>query len=187
MLTARGGVHFALITLAVSVSCTTGKYIQPTAPGNVTVIPNPTPPTTQAASPPATPAASVTRITITGNVALTKIGETSQLTATATLNDNTTKDVTADGRWTVGDARVIAVGVTGLITVVGFGSTSVSCGYQSRGNSLPVIATPPGTFVIAGRLRDPGRGAVPNVSVVDAMSGRSGMSDTSGQFSVAEL
>src|SRR5205814_9250709 len=109
--------------LAVSVSCTTGKYIQPTAPGNVTVIPKPTPPTTQTGSaPPPTPAASVTSMKITGNAALTKIGETSQLTATATLGDNTTKDVTADGRWTVGDARVIAVGVTGLITVVGFGS-----------------------------------------------------------------
>jgi len=38
-------------------------------------------------------------VAITGNVTLARIGETTQLTATATLSDNTTKDVTSEGNW----------------------------------------------------------------------------------------
>ena len=165
--------------LAVSVSCTTGKYIQPVAPSDVTVIPTPTAPTTPAASPtaPSTPAASATRISISGNAALTRIGETSQLTATATLSDNTTKDVTGDGRWSSGDVRVITLSSTGLMTVVAFGVSLVSFNYQNRGSGLSVTATPPGTFAISGRVRRPAGGPLPNFRVVDAISGRFGMTD----------
>ena len=128
-----------------------------------------------------------TRVTISGNVMLARIGETTQLTAMAILSDNTTKDVTTAATWSVGDARVAAVSPAGLVTVVGFGATWVAATYQSRGAGLTVTATLPGTFVIAGRVREPGIGGIADVPVVDTTTGRSATSDPDGYFSIAGL
>jgi hypothetical protein len=53
-------------------------------------------------SPPATPSPppppSVVGVTITGNTNLSAVGETSQLTLTASLSDATTKDVTSEAQ-----------------------------------------------------------------------------------------
>ena len=144
--------------------------------------PTPTAPTT-----PSTPAPTVTGLSISGNLTLTAVGETSQLTATATLSDNTTKDVTSSGRWQWGNTQVITISSGGLVTVVGFGATWISFVYQSRGAAENVTATLPGTFAIGGRVREPGVGSLPNVSVVDTLSGRSATTGSDGEFSLAGL
>ena len=143
-------------------------------------------PTTTPTSP-STPSPSVTGLSITGNVTLTAVGQTSQLTATASLSDNTTKDLTTSGRWQWGDSRVITISSGGLVTVVGFGATWISFVYQTRGAAGNVTATLPGTFAIGGRVREPGVGNVPNVTVVDTISGRSATTGSDGEFSIAEL
>jgi hypothetical protein len=143
---------------------------------------SPTTPTTTVTASPAT-----TRVVISGNVTLSRIGETTQLTATASLSDNTTKNVTSDGKWQWGDSRVATISPSGLLTVVGFGSTWISFTYLSRGAGITVSATPTGTFVIAGRVRQPGAGGFANLLVVDTLSGRSGTTDSDGNFSLAEL
>lgn len=144
--------------------------------------PTPTTPTT-----PSTAAPTVTVVSIGGNLTLTGIGETSQLTATAALSDGTTKDVTSLGRWQGGDTRVITISAGGLVTVVGFGATWVSFSYQTRGASGMITATLPGTFVIRGRVREPGAGGLDNVSVVETTTGRSATTNSDGEFSLAEL
>src|SRR5439155_3940081 len=58
---------------------------------------------------PSTPSPTVATVSIAGIVTLTKVGETSQLTATASLSDGTTKDVTSAGKWQWGDARVVTI------------------------------------------------------------------------------
>jgi len=142
---------------------------------------------TSTITPTTTAGATVTRVAITGNVTLARIGETTQLTATATLSDNTTKDVTSDGNWYRGDPRIVTISASGLVTVAGFGSTWISFTYQSRGAGTTVTATLPGTFVIAGRVREPGAGGFANLLVVDTLSGRSATTDSDGFFSLAEL
>ena len=144
-------------------------------------------PTTTTPTSPSTPSATVTGVSISGNLTLKAVGETSQLTATATLSDNTTKDVTTSGRWQWGDSRVITISSAGLVTVVGFGATWISFVYQTRGATGNVMATLPGTFAIGGRVREPGVGNVPNVTVVDTISGRSATTGSDGEFSIAEL
>jgi hypothetical protein len=54
---------------------------------------------------------------------------------------------------------------------------------------MTVTATTPGTFVIAGRVREPGVGslALGNVQVVETMSGRSTTTNAEGGFSLADL
>src|SRR5437867_2295333 len=150
--------------------------------GSTSPTPTPIAPT------PTTPSVpTVARITITGNVPLTQIGQTVQLTAIAALSDNSTKDVTSESNWQWGDARVATVSPRGLVTIVGFGATLISANYQSRGASVTVTATLPDTFVISGRVREPAAGGIANVRVVDTLSGRSGMTDKNGHFSLAEL
>jgi len=134
-----------------------------------------------------TPSATATRVSISGNLTLTGVGETSQLTGTATLSDNTTRDVTSSGRWQLGDTRVVTISASGLLTVVGFGATWINFTYQSRSAAGTVTATLPGTFVIAGRVREPGAGGLANVRVVDTITGRSATTDSDGVFSLAEL
>jgi len=169
------GMGTLLVTLCASVSMNCGSH--PTSPTTPTPPPSPAPP----------PAPTVTRLSITGNGQLTRLGETSQLTATATLSDNTTKDITSSVTWMVADARVVNISSLGLLTVLQFGATSVSVLYQNRGAGLTVTATPPGTFVISGRVREPGAGGIANVEVVDTKSGRVATTDAEGEFSVAEL
>jgi hypothetical protein len=144
-------------------------------------------PTTTTPTSPSTPSPTVTSLSISGNLTLTSVGETSQLTATASLSDNTTKDVTTSGRWQWGDSRVITISSGGLVTVVGFGATWISFVYQTRSATGDVTATLPGTFAVKGRVREPGVGGLANVSVVDTKTGRSATTDSDGEFSLAGL
>jgi carboxypeptidase family protein/Big-like domain-containing protein len=167
------GVLFVALLTSLWVGC-----------GDHPSAPTPTPPP---APPSAPPAPTPTRLAITGNPQIARIGDTSQLTATVTLSDNTTKDVTGSAMWTVGDPRVVNVSTTGLMTGMQFGSTYVLAQYQSRGATLTVTVTPQGTFAISGRVREPGRGGFPNARVLDTISGRVATTNSDGDFSIGEL
>jgi carboxypeptidase family protein/Big-like domain-containing protein len=133
------------------------------------------------------PVQAVAAVTIAGNGPLARIGDTIQLTGTARYTDNSTKDVTSEGTWTTGDQRVLSISRSGLVTAVGFGATYVSFVYQSHGAGLQISATPAGTFVISGRVREPAAGGVAGATVVETLTGRSVTTDADGEFSVAEL
>jgi hypothetical protein len=132
-------------------------------------------------------APAITGMAIFGGGPLTSIGETEQLTATATFNDGTTKDVTSQGTWHWGEPQVLTVSPSGLVTVVGFGATWITVTYQTRGAGITIAATPSGTFALRGRVRQPAAGGVLGARVVETVSGRSGMTDVDGEFSIAQL
>ena len=136
-------------------------------------------------SPPPPP--SVVGVTLTGNTSLSGVGETSQLTVTAALSDSTTKDVTSETQWSVVDSRVVRIALGGLLTVEALGRTTITANYQGRIISRRVTATPPGTFIVSGRVREPGLGSLLDATVTDRASGRSGRSNTDGFFSLAGL
>jgi Bacterial Ig-like domain (group 2) len=139
--------------------------------------PNPAPP----------PAPVVVSLTLTGNANLSAVGETSQLTVTANYNDGSTKDVSKETRWTIGDRRVVTVSTEGLLTVVGLGRTSVFASYSNRNAFTTVTATPPGTFVISGRVREPGQGGVLDAMITDRGTGLSAMANSDGIFQLAPM
>jgi Big-like domain-containing protein len=143
-------------------------------------------------APPAPPAAnpnllqvvppSVIELRITGTLNLETVGATSQLEATATFNDATTKDVTGAARWTTSNPAVVTVSSAGLITAVDFGSSNVSAFYLGRSQSRAVTVTPPGTFVASGRVREPGASGVSDATITEMVSNRSTTSRTGGNF-----
>lgn len=169
---------FATLALLVAVSACTGSdrtFPNPTAPS-----PPPAP------APPSTPVVVATQLRIAGNTALTAVAETSQLTTTATFADGTEKDVTAETIWSSSDQNVATV-TAGLVTVRGFGATSISARYQQRFQSVMLKPTPSGTFVLNGRAREPGRGGLAAVTVTDTASRRSTLTDSNGIYSLASL
>ena len=143
----------------------------------------------QPPAPAPVPVPTVTGVTISGNLSFTRVGETSQLTATARLSDGTTKDVSSDPstRWISNDTAIFNVSTSGLVTIVEFGSAGVSVVYQNRATGQSVTATPAGTFVVAGWVREPGQSGVSGVRVTDTGSGRTRQTTGSGSYSVAQL
>ena len=114
---------------------------------------------------------------------LSAIGETAKLTATASLSDGTTLDVTAAAQWISSNASTLSVSPTGVLTVMRFGQSYVYATYQNKSSTLSVRATSPGTFVVWGRVGEPGTSGLAGVQVEEASSGVSTLSDANGEFS----
>jgi Bacterial Ig-like domain (group 2) len=160
------GLLAVFVALVANGAC--GESKTPTAP---------TPP------PPAAPPA-VTALTITGSVSFTRVGETSQMTATARFTDSTTKDVTNEARWESSNQAVTTVSANGVVTVAGFGTNVILATYAAQTNSIRVSATPPGTFVVFGRVREPGASGISGVRVREPQSGQVTFSGGGGEFSL---
>jgi hypothetical protein len=87
---------------------------------------------------PSAPGATVTAVTVAST---SSSASTFQLTATARLSDNTTRDVTALAAWQSSNASLAAVSSTGVVTVVGSGEVDVRATYQSVSGSLHLLVT----------------------------------------------
>jgi hypothetical protein len=87
-------------------------------------------------SAPSTP--SITSVTITGNGTFTKMGDTSQLTATVRMSDGTSQDVTSQSQWRSENDAVASVSATGLVTAKATGQCQIHAVYQTRDAALPV-------------------------------------------------
>jgi uncharacterized protein YjdB len=71
------------------------------------------------------------------------VGSTAQLTATATMSNGTTQDVTSSATWQSGDATIATVSSGGVVTGVAAGSTTVTATYQSvTGSDSIAVAVP---------------------------------------------
>ena len=88
-----------------------------------------------------TPSPTVSGVAVTGNGAFTSKNQTSQLTATATLSDGTTQNVTNTATWSSSNSGVATVSSTGLVTAVSFGSATITATYQGAQGSLSALVT----------------------------------------------
>jgi uncharacterized protein YjdB len=71
------------------------------------------------------------------------VGETQQLTVTATLSDSTTKDVTGSAAYSIDNASVATVNNSGLVTAVFPGTATITVTYQNKTATVPVTVTSP--------------------------------------------
>jgi hypothetical protein len=130
------------------------------------------------------------RVTLSGNNALTAIGETTQLVGIASWSNGTTRDVTAEITWTSEDPSVVTVTSSGLATAVGFGVARIDAKYGSPNGGIwrgTVSVTPAGTFAVAGDVREPGQGTLAGVRVLEPVSGKSTLTDQSGAYTLGGL
>jgi hypothetical protein len=75
------------------------------------------------------PSSTVSSVTVTGSVPT--VGATSQFTATATLADGTTQDVTMQATWQTSNSADATVSATGVVTGIATGTVAVQATYQS--------------------------------------------------------
>jgi len=132
------------------------------------------------------PVATVTRVSVSGNTALTAIGQTSQLRAMADYSDGTTRDVTTEALWTSAKPASFVVS-SGVVTVVNYGLTSILAILLPRTGSIQVTATLPNTFIFNGRVREPGNSGIANVQVLDTESKRTVLTSEFGEYEFANL
>ena len=130
--------------------------------------------------------ATLTSMQLTGNGDLTAVGQTSQLKLTGVYSDSSTKDITADATWSSSSPSVVTV-TAGLVTVISLGTASILARYLTRSAAFEITATPAGTFVIAGRAREPGAGGLSNVRVVEQLSNTFRQTDNGGNFQFTGL
>jgi hypothetical protein len=86
---------------------------------------------------------------------LTSIGEKAQYTATASLSNGTTQDLTGAAQWLSTDPNVVSIPVQGVVTATGGGSASVQATIQqfTGGRQVQVVPGPPTlTAGTAGRI-----------------------------------
>src|SRR6266852_100306 len=82
------------------------------------------------------PALTVTAVTISGTARA--VGQTSQLTATATMSNGTTQDVTAQAAWQSSNTSVVIVSGSGVATGVAAGEADVTVAFSGASGSLHV-------------------------------------------------
>jgi hypothetical protein len=148
------------------------------------LLPSPTPTPTPTPTP--APVVLLTSLRIVGSNVLRAVGETSQLTATGTFSDGTTRDVTPEAAWTSLNPSRFRVSA-GTVTALAFGVGSISVTFQGRSSGIQMFATPPNTYVFHGRAREAGSGGVSGVRVVETMSNRSELTDQNGNYQIADL
>jgi Carboxypeptidase regulatory-like domain/Bacterial Ig-like domain (group 2) len=145
--------------------------------GKSTTSPTTTPP----------PALTVTAVTISGTAPA--IGQTSQLTATATMSNGTTQDVTAQSAWQSSNTSVVIVSSSGAATGVAAGEADVRAAFSGVNGSLH-IKLQARTFAVAGVITDSesGRSIDGEVEIVDgANAGKVTRADSTGRYSLSGL
>jgi hypothetical protein len=105
----------------------------------------------------AAPQVNATAIAITGSTSIERPGATTELAATVTFSDGTTRDVTGDATWASTDNGIVAVAAPGLIKAVRYGPTQVWVTFRS--GRAPVVQTsvnvrvaPAGAFFVSGAV-----------------------------------
>lgn len=81
--------------------------------------------------------ATVTQVRISGTTSLTARGQTSQLSATATFSDGSTRSVTQEAEWTTSNDTVATVS-GGLVTARDVGDADISVTYRGVRSSTRV-------------------------------------------------
>jgi hypothetical protein len=92
-------------------------------------------------SPTAPSSATVSSVAVNGSTDFTSIGQTVQLTATATFSDGATQNVSATATW-----QALSVGATvtsgGLVTAVTSGIVTITATYQGKSGMAQVQISP---------------------------------------------
>jgi hypothetical protein len=89
----------------------------------------------------------VRTVIISGNNRLTSSGQTTQLSAIATMSNGSTKDVTSTVTWRTDNSNVVTVSQTGLVTAVNFGQADIS----GNGDLFPIFVLTEGTYILRGQ------------------------------------
>jgi hypothetical protein len=93
------------------------------------------------------PSATVTAVTIAGTASLSGVGQTSQLTLTATMSSGAPRTVTSQAAWQSSNLTVATVSTAGLVTAQGYGAATITASYQGATTAFAFLVTIAGTWI----------------------------------------
>jgi Carboxypeptidase regulatory-like domain/Bacterial Ig-like domain (group 2) len=134
----------------------------------------------------------VTSVAVTG-VGSPRVGDSVQLTATATLSDGTSQAITAQATWESSNQAIVTITSGGMATFVGQGDADIKATYKTVSGSQHVTVSTRTTpkFTLVGTVTDSTNGnPLPNVNarIVDgADAGRTATTDGSGRYSFSNV
>ena len=123
----------------------------------------------------------LTSIQLAGNTDLTAIGQSNQLALMGFYSDGSSKDVTAEATWS-SSATSVATVSAGVVTAVSLGVATITARVSTRTANVTISIAPAGTFILEGRVREPGGGSLSNVRVVEQISFTDTKTNSSGSF-----
>jgi hypothetical protein len=106
-------------------------------------------------SSPSNPTPTLSSFTITGNASVPAVGQTSQLTATATLSSGSAQNVTTEATWQSSNTAVATVSSSGLVSAQGYGGATITAAYQGMNAQTTFTVTVAGAWLsspIDGRI-----------------------------------
>lgn len=136
---------------------------------------------------PVTP--TVTGVSVTG-AGTPAVGDSAQLTATATMSDGTTQVVTAQATWESSNQAVTTITPAGVASFLGQGDADIKATYKTVSGTAHVTVTTktPPKFTLTGTVTDVTNGnALPGVNarILDGPdAGKSAVTDGNGKFSI---
>jgi hypothetical protein len=119
-------------------------------------------------------------IAISGNLTLANKNDTSQLTATMTMSDGTTKSVTATGTWSSSNTAVATITSGGLATALTNGTTVITVAAEGKSQTVTLTVAMKATPAMSPffmRLCNPKRAGMD--LTISEKSGNIGMTVTS--------
>jgi hypothetical protein len=112
-------------------------------------------------SPAPTGPATLSTVAISGAASLTTTGQTSQLSAMATLSDSTTQNVTSTATWQSSNSGVATISTGGLLTAIASGATTITATTQGKSGTFAVtVSIPSAATTFQGTLVGGQSGAV---------------------------
>jgi hypothetical protein len=121
---------------------------------------------------------------------LTSVGETSQLTATAGFFSGSSRDVSSETIWHSSNPAVATISARGLLTAVMPGRTLINASFQTKASNREVLMLPSGSFILRGRINEPGNLPISNArfEVVDGPpAGQFTMTNYNGAYELYGL
>ena len=85
----------------------------------------------------------VQSVAVAGSPTTLKVGDTTQLHATATYSDGSTPDVTNQAQWSSSDATIASVDATGKVTAKAGGSVTITATVGGKPGTATITVTPP--------------------------------------------
>ena len=118
------------------------------------------------------------------------VGLTAQFTATATLSNGSSQNVTSQATWQSSNTAIATVTNAGVVTGVGPGDVDITATYQSvAGRSRVTIAVK--TFTVSGNVTDGTSGGIlPNINIAVTSGPHTGVAtktDASGAYTLSGL
>jgi len=99
--------------------------------------------------------ATVSAVNVVATASSVAAGQTLQLTAIATYNDNTTKDITSVATWKSSDATIATVSSSGLVTAIKAGQFTATATTGTTSGSKTITVTAPSSPAISSILIAP--------------------------------